>query len=60
VVRKLSDYLEWDVSAGVSESTSGAQSIDHVFGLSSPESVVGPGGVAVQLGSLSCTAADNR
>lgn len=59
-LRKLSDYLEWSVSPGVTESTSGAQSVDHVFGLTSPESVVGPGGVAVQLGSLSCTAADNR
>lgn len=61
IARTLADYLAWDVSTGVTESTtSGAQSIDHVFGLTSPESVVGPGGVAVRLGSLSCSASDSR
>jgi hypothetical protein len=61
VARTLADYLEWSVSTGVTESTtSGAQSIDQVFGLTSPASVVGPGGLAVQLGSLSCNAADDR
>ncbi len=61
VVRKLSDYLTWDVSKGVKEAgTTGSHSIDRVFGLTSPESVVGPGGLSVELGSLSCAAADNR
>ena len=61
VTRLLSDYLEWTVSSGVDPSeTSGAQAIDQVFLLTSPESVVGPGGLSVQLGALSCNAADNR
>lgn len=60
ITRKLSDYLSWSVSAGVTETNTGARSIDHVFRLTSPDSVVGPGGLAVQLGALSCTAADNR
>jgi hypothetical protein len=47
VGRNLGQYLNWSVSAGVTESTTGARSIDHVFGLTSP-------------GSLSCSAADNR
>lgn len=59
--RTLANYLEWSVSDGVEQSnTSGAQSIDQVFLLTSPASVVGPGGVSVQLGSLSCNASDDR
>ena len=60
VTRRLSDFLEWSVSSGVTESASGAQAIDQVFRLTSPDSVVGPGGLAVQLGALSCNAADDR
>ncbi len=60
VTKTLAQYLDWDVSLGVTESTSGAQSLDHVFSVTSPDSVVGPGGLSVQLGTLSCTAADNR
>ena len=61
VTRQLSEYLSWKVSKGVQESaTTGSHSIDHVFGLTAPESVVGPGGLFVELGSLSCAAADNR
>ena len=61
VARNLGNYLDsWSVSTGVTELDSGAQSLDQVFGLTALESVVGPGGLAVQLGSLSCNASDDR
>jgi hypothetical protein len=60
VTHALSEYLQWDVSLGPNQEQNGASSIDHVFGLSVPESVAGNGGFGVQLGALSCVAADNR
>jgi prepilin-type N-terminal cleavage/methylation domain-containing protein len=58
--RLLSDYLQWDVATTVAQDQSGASSIDRVFGVAVPDSVVGNGGFGLQLGSLSCVAADNR
>lgn len=60
VTHRLSEYLEWDVSTGAVEGSNGERSIDHVFGLSVPDSVAGNGGFGVELGALSCIAVDNR